>query len=125
MTVTHSTATRTVMADAIVDLLDVGGGGKIVFLDAVQNVVATCLLSTPAFGDAVDAIATANTIFPDPAAIGGTIALANFTDALDAVVFQCTVTGVGGGGDIELSSVIVTEGQTISINSGLTYEAPD
>lgn len=124
MAVTHPTATRNAVADLVVDRLDAGAGaGTLEFQTSGDVEVATLTFSDPAFGSAASAVATANAITSDTNATGGTVAKARGKDSTGTEVFACSVTAPGGGGDIELSSVSVSAGQTVSM-SGLTYTAP-
>lgn len=124
MSVTHPTAIRNALADYVVDLLDAGSGPGYIELQTSGDVeVATLVFSDPAFGSATGGVATANTITPDTNATGGTVAKAKFFDSDNNLVFSCSVTGSGGGGDIELSSAVVSPGQTVTLTS-LTYTAP-
>jgi hypothetical protein len=124
MAVTHPTAVRTVLADAVVDRIDAGAAaGTLEFQTAGSAEVATLTFSDPAFGAAANGVATANAITSDTNATGGTITKAVAKDSNGVEVFTCSVTATGGGGDIELSSVVVSAGQTVSLSS-LTYTAP-
>jgi hypothetical protein len=127
MTVFHSMLARIVIADAVLDLLDGGAGGKLTFYDIDFNVVATVLLNAPeAFGPANgSAIATANPMAPDVNAVGGMIAFAFFQNDANDDIFECSVTTIDGGGDVELTDVNVTPGQVVGMDNGLTYEAPE
>lgn len=78
--VTHPETVRNALANWITSQID---AGKIVFVTASDATVATLLFGSPAFGDAVDGVATANPIAPDAGAIGGTIAKAKFFDSDD------------------------------------------
>lgn len=123
MAVTHSAGTRTVIADAVVDRLDVGGTGTLVYNTSGDVEVATLTFSATAYGAAAAGVATANAITSDTSATGGTIAKAVQTGVTNGAVINCSVTATGGGGDIELSAVVVSAGQTVSTTS-LTYTAP-
>lgn len=124
MAVTHATALRTVLADAAVDSLDNGAAaGTLEFQTAGSVEVATLTFSDPAFGAASGPTATAAAISSDTSATGGTIAKAVLQDSDGNDKILCSVTATGGGGDIELSSVVVSAGQTVSMSS-LTYTAP-
>ncbi len=124
MAVTHPTAVRNAVADLVVDRIDAGAGaGTLVFQTSGDVEVATLTFSDPAFGSAAAAVATASAITSDTSATGGTIAKARAYDSSAAEVFACSVTATGGGGDITLSSVVVSAGQTVSVSS-LTYTAP-
>lgn len=125
MAVTHPSAVRNAIADLVVDRLDAGSGpGTLEFQTSGNVEVATLTFSDPAFGAASSGVATANAITSDTNATGGTIAKAVGKDSDGNTVFTCSVTGTGGGGDIELSSVVVSAAQTVSLSS-LTYEAPN
>jgi hypothetical protein len=122
MAVTHPAAVRTVLADAVVDRLDLGAGnGVLVMQTAASATVATLTFTKPAFGAAASGVATAAAITSDTNAVGGTITKFEARDSTNAVCFLGSV-GVGTG-DIQLSSVIVSAGQTVSVSS-LTYTAP-
>ncbi|TAK45253.1 MAG: hypothetical protein EPO27_10560 [Betaproteobacteria bacterium] len=124
MAVTHATALRTVLADAAVDSIDNGAAaGTLEFQTAASAEVATLTFSDPAFGAAANGVATASAITSDSSATGGTITKAVLQDSDGNDKILCSVTATGGGGDIELSSVVVSAGQTVSVSS-LTYTAP-
>lgn len=123
MAVTHPTAVRTAIADLVVDRIDAGAGaGTLEFQTSGDVEVATLTFSDPAFGAAASAVATASAITSDTSATGGTIAKARAKDSTGTEVFACSVTATGGGGDIQLSSVSVSAGQTVAVSS-LTYTA--
>lgn len=124
MAVTHAPAVRNAIADLVVDSIDAGdAAGVLEFQTSGNQEVATLTFGDPAFGGASNGTATANAITEDSDATGGTIAKAVIKDSDSNEVLSCSVTGPGGGGDIELSSVEVSAGQTVSLNS-LTYSAP-
>ena len=124
MAVTHVTALRNTLCDAAVDAIDGGAGaGLLEFRTAGDVEVATLTFSDPAFGAASSGTATANAITQDSSATGGTIAKAAFRTSTPADQILCSVTATGGGGDIELNSVVVSAGQAVSVSS-LTYSAP-
>lgn len=124
MAVTHATAARNAAANAVVDLIDAGAAAGTLEFQTSGNVeVATLTFADPAFGNAANGVATANAISSDTNATGGTIAKAVAKDSDGNTIFTCSVTATGGGGDITLSSVAVSAGQTVSVSS-LTYTAP-
>lgn len=124
MAVTHPTTVRNAMAEVVVDLADAGAGAAdLIFQTSGDVEVATCPMSDPAFGNAASGTATASAITDDTSATGGTVAKARIKDSNATEVLACSVTATGGGGDIELSSVSVGAGDTVSISS-LTYSAP-
>jgi hypothetical protein len=125
MALTHVTAVRNGLADYLVDLLDDGttdAQGDLVIMTSGDVEVATLALSNPAFGAAASGTATASAITSDSSATGGTAALFKLQDRDNGEVVRGTVTATGGGGDIELSSVTIGAGSTVSISS-LTYSA--
>lgn len=123
MAVTHPTAVRDSVCNHIVDQLDEGTPpGNLIFRTSGDVEVATLPFSTTAFGASSSGTATASAITSDTSATGGTIAKATLENAAGTAKINCSVTASGGGGDIELSSVIVSAGQTVSVSS-LTYTA--
>jgi len=124
MAVSHTAAVRTGISDFVVDQLDEGTPpGKLVFQTSGGTAVATLTFANPAFGNASAGIATANAIVSDTNAVGGTIAKAELRNAAGTAKILCSVTATSGGGDIELSSIVISAGQTVSMSS-LTYTAP-
>lgn len=124
MSVTHPTAVRTGIADFVVDQLDEGTPpGNLVMQTSGGVTVATLPFSNPAFGAASSGTATASAITSDTNAVGGTIAKAELRNAAGTAKVLCSVTATGGGGDITLSSVVISAGQTVAVSS-LTYAAP-
>jgi hypothetical protein len=122
--VTHPTAVRTGIADHVVDQLDEGTPpGKLVFQTSGGVAVASLTFSNPAFGAASSGVATAGAITSDTNAAGGTIAKAELRNAAGTAKALCSTTAVGGGGDIELNSVVISASQTVGCSS-LTYTAP-
>lgn len=120
--VTHPTTVRNTLANTVVDLLDAGAGaGTLVFQTSGDVEVATLTFSDPAFGNAASGTATANAITDDSSATGGT------TDRFDAQDSDATDVFFGSvgtsGQDINLSSVVIGAGDTVSVTS-LTYTAP-
>lgn len=124
MTVTHAAATRNALAEKVRDLIDGGvAAGTIEFQTSAGVEVATLTFSDPSFGSAASGVITAASITDDTDATGGTIAKAVFKDSAGTAVLTCSVTATDGGGDIELSAIIITAGQTVGLTS-LTYTAP-
>ena len=124
MAVTHPTAVRDGICNFVVDQLDEGTPpGTLVFQTSGDVEVATLTFSNPAFGASSGGTATAGPIASDTNATGGTIAKARLKNQAGTDKIICSVTATGGGGDIELSSVVVSAGQTVAV-SALTYTAP-
>ena len=123
MAVTHPTAVRDGIANFVVDQLDEGTPpGTLVFQTSGDVEVATLTFANPAFGASSSGTATAGAITSDASATGGTIAKARLKNAAGTDKIICSVTATGGGGDIELSSAVITAGQTVAVSS-LTYTA--
>lgn len=124
MAVTHTTTIRNALADYVVDQLDLSTPpGRLVMQTAGGTTVAFLTLSNPAFGSAATGTATASAITADSNAVGGTIAKAELRQGSNTAIVLCSVTATGGGGDIQLNSVVISAGQQVSITS-LTYSAP-
>lgn len=124
MSLSHIESLRNAMADLVVDAIDAGAGaGNLVFRTSGNAEVATLPFSDPAFGNAAGGTATANPITSDTNATGGTIANFRVQDSNANQVFDGTVTATGGGGDITLSSVVISPGDTVEM-SALSYTAP-
>lgn len=120
MAVTHSTTARTSLANAILDDIDVGAAGLLEFQTSGSAEVATLTLSDPA-GSVSGAVLTFSAITDDTSATGGTVAKFELqTSAGAAVVLGNVLTS---GGDINLSSLSVGPGDTVSM-AALTYTAP-
>lgn len=125
MALTHVTATRDAMANACVDRIDLGsadGTGDLMIMTSGDAEVSIHAATNPAFGASSSGTATAAAIGDDTSAVGGTAALFKFQDRDNGEVFRGTVTATSGGGDIELDSVTVSAGVTVSITS-FTYSA--
>lgn len=121
--VTHTTAIRNTLADAVVDAVDGGAGaGFLEFQTSGDVEVATITFLDPAFGAASVGIATANTpMVDDSSATGGTTDRFDVEDSNNLDIFFGSV-GTSGQ-DINLSSVAIGVGDTVSVTS-LTYAAP-
>jgi hypothetical protein len=124
MAVTHSNAAKSAAADAVLGLLDAGVGdnGLLELQTSTSDEVATLGLSDPAFGAASSGVATANTITDDASAAGGTITKFELQNKAGVAVVFGSVTLVSGGGDIEMSSVVIGAGDTVRVTS-LQYTA--
>jgi len=124
LAVTHPAAVRNQLADLVVDQLDLNTPpGKLIMQTAGSVTVATLTFANPAFGAAAAGVATANAIVADTNAVGGTIAKAELRQGGGTAIVLCSVTATGGGGDIQLNSVVISAGQQVSLTS-LTYAAP-
>jgi len=116
-------ATRNAACDAIVDLIDGGAGaGTLQFETSGDVEVATLTFSDPAFGAASAGVATAATITSDTSATGGTVAQASIYDSTPTKIMECTV-ATDTSQDIQLSSLTIGAGDTVSMSS-LTVTVP-
>lgn len=119
---TLETIARNAAVNAIVDLIDAGAGaGTLVFQTSGDVEVATLTFSDPAFGNAASGTATAGAIAPDTSATGGTVAQASAFDSDATKVIEFTVST--SGADINLSSLTIGAGDTVSMSS-LTVTMP-
>lgn len=124
MAVTHATAIRNTIADAVVDAIDAGVGAGTLELQTSGAVeVATLAFSATAFGAASSGVATAAAITDDTSATGGTITQFQIKNGSGTVIISGSVSASGGGGDIVISSTSIGAGDTVSASS-LTYTAP-
>lgn len=128
MSLTHITTIRNTLADAVVDALDIGstdatGDLQIATSTAFSTILANLTFANPAFGTAATGTATANAIVSETnAPASGSAAAFRVRDRNNSEVFRGSVTVTGGGGDLQLSSVGITAGDTVSITS-MTYSA--
>lgn len=129
-------STQQAAGDAVVDLIDGGGAaGTIKIYDGTQPADANTAVSTqtllgtltftyPAFGATnTSGVATASPITDDTSADAtGTATWARVLDSTGATIFDCDVNTAGA--TINLNSVSITSGGTISITS-FTMTHPD
>lgn len=117
--------------EAQTDLLDGGtievrtGSAPALASDADSGtLLAVCTFGTPAFAAPVDGVATANSITGDASANNsGTAGHFRFKQSGGTVVVQGSVTGIGGGGEMQLSSTSIVAGIPFNISS-CTYTQP-
>ena len=124
-----ATSARNAACDAVVDLLDAGAGAGYIEIrtgsqPATPNTAAsgtllgTLTLSDPAFGAAATGTATASAITDDSAAdASGTAGWFRGYDSAGNAVIDGSITGTGGGGDMELDDVNIVAGGTIAVSS--------
>ena len=137
MSVTHKISVRNALCDHVVDQIDAGTAGKLIFrktgstADSPTAVpVATLTFSAVAFDSAgsaggnADGVAEADTITSDTNAAGGDMAYATLEDSAANVVAHCSVGIAASGEDIIMSSLTVAPTDTVSV-SQLSYEAPN
>lgn len=128
MAVTHSTASRDLATNAVVDQLD-GAASKLKFRISPSTVAspgaaaATLTFATPAFGASSSGVATAGAIASDTNAAGNAsaVAFASLETTGGVIAIHCAV--AASGSDINMTNgLTVAAGDTVSCSS-LTYTA--
>jgi hypothetical protein len=130
-----SNAARSDACDAVVDLVDVGGPGFIRVYTGPQpagpdtlpsgTLLAEFTLANPAFGAAVNGVATLDAT-PTLDTTGLTDGTAGWFRLLTAAeeagdgqgVLDGSVTATGGGGQLELNTTTISTGVDVSITAG-------
>ena len=125
MAITHATATRNTLADAIDTLVNTGSGtSNFTFRNAQAVTLAVVDLDNPAFGAASSgAISLAGTPQEGTASHATSNAVCTAFDIKDrnaAVVLSGTVAATGA--DINVSNTTINNGDTVRISS-FTYNA--
>lgn len=125
MAVTHPSSMRSLITNTVVDTLDTGStAGQLVMTAAASTALVILTLASTAFGAASTGVATANAITDGTVTVAGTATIGIFrTSTQQNEAFRCSITSTGGGGDIELSSNVLSTGQTVSLTA-LTYTGP-
>lgn len=131
-----STAARDAAANAIVDLIDVGGPGYLRIYSGAQpagpgtspsgTLLAEFALSNPAFGAASTGVCTLDitpAVEDTSANATGTAGYFRLLTAAEQAgtglgVIDGTVTATGGGGDLTLNTVSIVSGATVTVTSG-------
>lgn len=114
-------------SNAITTLIDTGAGsnGTLEFQTAGDVEVATITLGTTSFGaSTAGGLSTMNATTDDTSATGNASPVTKFImkDQDGNEVYRGSATITSGGGDIELSAVVIGAGSTVSITS-YTYQA--
>lgn len=123
MALTHTTAVRNTLADAIDTAANAGTtnpNAQLIIMTSGDVEVATLNMSNPAYGAAVSGSISAAAISDDTNATGGTAAIFKVVDRDGTEVYRGSV-GTSGA-DLNLSSVSITPGDTVSVSS-LVYSA--
>ena len=129
-----ATTARNAAADAVVDLLDAGpAAGTVQIRTGAQpatpntaasgTLLATFTLSDPAFGAASSGTATAAAIASTTGVAAGDAGYFRALDSTGAAVLDGSITATGGGGDMTMNTITVSNGLTITITSW-TFTAP-
>ena len=115
---TLSDAARNAAVNGVVDLLDVGGAGKLIFATSGDVTVASLTFTTTAFttaGSQTQGTATAGPITSDTNAAGGTIAKCRMQNNAAATVMAPTVST--SGAEINISSLVIGAGDTVTVSA--------
>lgn len=125
MAVTHTSSMRSLISDQVTAQADVGTTQAIVSLQASASTeIVTCQMAATSFGVSSSGLSTAAAIQDGTASTAGTVTLGQILSSTQRnEVCAFSVTSTGGGGDLELSSNVISSGQTVSITS-LSYTAP-
>lgn len=125
MAVTHPSSMRNLIADQVTAQVDVGSTfGELLFQDSGSTTLCTTTFASTAFGTAAAGVATAAAIVDGTVLVAATATIGLLQSSTqNNEVLSCSVTSTGGGGDIELSSNVLSTGQTVSVTA-LTYTAP-
>lgn len=126
MAVTHPSSMRNLIADQVTAQADVGSTfAEMVLQDTGSTALVILGMSSTAFGAASTGLATAFAISTGTVIVAGTATKGIIRSSTqNNTVVSFSVTSSGGGGDVELTSNILSTGQTVEITS-LTYTAPN
>ena len=126
MSITHPTAIRSSKATVVLTAVDVGSGPGQCVLKSGANEVSTIPLNKPSFIQSGATLTLDNSPVPqDPSATGNAsnVSSVEFQDSDANVVFTGgNITGVGGGGDVELSKNPIAASDIVQLAS-FTYTA--
>jgi len=128
MALVLETVMRDALANAIDDEINAGANpGAVVFETSGDAAVATCTFVATAFGaSSTGTITMASPPRSDTSAVGGTIAqFSIFKDNAGTPIkeLEGTVTGISGGGDIEITSLVIVATEQVDLTS-LTITVP-
>lgn len=131
MTIRLPIASRNAAANAVSAQVDAGAGSGLIRVysgaqpasadvAATGTLLATFTLNDPAFGSAVTGTVTLD-VSPSVTTVGvgaGDAGWFRIVDSTAATVLDGSVTAVGGGGDLLMSTITVSVGLTLQITSG-------
>ena len=109
---------KNVQCNAIVDLLDLGAGapsGVLNIYDGTNSLLSSLHLSNPAFASAVDGTAQANLIYDATNRLTAIATTFGFYNRDSSFIWGGTISGIGGGGDMQLNSTSFIADETTSI----------
>ena len=119
MALTKSVHAKNVQCDSITGLVDLGSGapsGSLRIFTADATTLTSLHLHTPpAFFPAVDGTALADGITDNTNVTTGTATNFGFYDRDSSFIWGGSVSGIGGGGDMQINSTSFIADQTTSI----------
>ena len=120
MAMTLPTASRNVMCDALVDLIDGGSSNGYMEIGtaSMASVLVTCNFSDPAFGASSVGVATANTISNGTVANAGTAEEARIRDSDDTDIITGMTVGTSSSYNVQLTSTALSVNDEVSFSSG-------
>lgn len=124
MAITHVTALRSALADAVDAAINTGSGTAVLRLRDGTTTIVDFDLSNPAFGAASSGVITlADTPIAGTAEAAGDVDNFQILDRDGTLLLSGSVTATSGGGDIEVDNVSIANSQSCSLTA-LTYTAP-
>ena len=125
MAVTHPSSMRSLITNTVLGMISTGSTfGQLVLQDSGSTALVILTMASTAFGAASSGVATANAISTGTVTVAGTATKGIIrTSTQQNTVVLFSVTSTGGGGNLELSSNVLSSGQFVEITS-LTYTAP-
>ena len=116
---------RTLITNTVLGMISTGSTfGQLVLQDSGSTALVILTMASTAFGAASSGVATANAISTGTVTVAGTATKGIIrTSTQQNTVVLFSVTSTGGGGNLELSSAVLSTGQFVEITS-LTYTAP-
>jgi hypothetical protein len=135
VSVTHNTAVRTAIADAVCNATtgQLGASGKIVIYSGAAPVSASAILSGNVaiatitglnFGNGASGVSTVTSSTADSNAVGGTASFFRVTTTAGVVTFQGSAGASGSGADMILSNSVISAGANVALTGSNTYTAP-
>jgi len=118
-----ATSARDTINNALVDMIDTAGTGKLDFYtDGFGTLLAELTFSATAFGSSSTGVSTANSITSDTSANAtGTAGAFRIKAGNDEVVLSGTVSA--SGGDINFNTTSINTGDSVAVTS-LTVTVP-
>jgi hypothetical protein len=113
--------------NAVVQLVDQGSlnpSGSLSILDNSSTLIASFVLSNPAFLPAVDGTSVSNLITDSTSVVDGIASIFNILDRDTSVVWSGTVSDFAGTGDLKLNSISIPQDSTISLTQ-IVYSVPE